>query len=130
MTHLEASTPGTGGWIDTPTQRLAIQHTLPISTPADLSRVVIEDSSLELRDVANVVDGHPPLIGDALLDGEPSLLLVVEKLPNVDARDVIKGLDGALGRSARAFPASTSIPLSTARRVFSRRGSTTSARRF
>lgn len=96
LTHLEASTPGTGGWIDTPTQRLAIQHTLPISTPADLSRVVIEDSSLELRDVANVVDGHPPLIGDALLDGEPSLLLVVEKLPNVDARDVIKGLDGAL----------------------------------
>ena len=68
-TYLEASTPGTGGWIDTPTQRLTIQHTLPISTPDDLGQVTVEGSSLALRDVAKVVEGYPPLIGDALLNG-------------------------------------------------------------
>ena len=31
LSYLEASTVGAGGWIDTPTQRLTIQHTLPIS---------------------------------------------------------------------------------------------------
>ena len=34
LTFLEASTPGTGGFIDTPNQRLGIQHVLPIRTPA------------------------------------------------------------------------------------------------
>ena len=46
LTHLEASTPGTGGWIDTPTQRLTIQHTLPISTPDDLAQVHVAGSTL------------------------------------------------------------------------------------
>jgi Cu/Ag efflux pump CusA len=104
LTHLEASTPGTGGWIDTPTQRLTIQHTLPISTPDDLAQVTVEGSSLALRDVANVVEGYPPMIGDALLNGEPGLLLVVEKLPHVDAREVVKGLDAALDTLRQGLP--------------------------
>jgi Cu/Ag efflux pump CusA len=31
LTFLEASFPGTGGWIDTPQQRLGVQHVFPIS---------------------------------------------------------------------------------------------------
>ena len=38
LTFLEASTPGTGGFIDTPSQRLGIQHNLPIIKPGDLAR--------------------------------------------------------------------------------------------
>jgi hypothetical protein len=34
LTFVEASTPGTGGFVDTSTQRFAIQHVLPITTPA------------------------------------------------------------------------------------------------
>ena len=33
---------GTGGFIDTPNQRLAIQHVLPLVTPDDLAQVPIE----------------------------------------------------------------------------------------
>src|SRR3990172_1837255 len=33
LTFLEASSPGTGGFIDTPNQRLGIWHILPISSP-------------------------------------------------------------------------------------------------
>ena len=35
LSFLEASTPGTGGFIETPNQRLGIQHVLPIQTPED-----------------------------------------------------------------------------------------------
>ena len=45
LTFLEASSPGTGGFIDTPNQRLGIQHNLPIIDSDDLSKVVIEDES-------------------------------------------------------------------------------------
>ena len=42
LSFVEASTPGTGGFIDTPQQRLGIQHVLPITTPADLAKVSLE----------------------------------------------------------------------------------------
>ena len=101
LSYLEASAPGTGGWIDTPTQRLAILHTQPISTPAHLAQVAVAGTSLKLGDVAKVVEGHPPLIGDAIVNGEPGLLLVVEKFPQTDSRDVIRDVDAAL-QSLRA----------------------------
>ena len=42
LTFLEASTPGTGGFIDTPNQRLGVQHLLPIKTAEDLAQVPLE----------------------------------------------------------------------------------------
>ena len=38
LTYLEASTPGTGGFIDTANQRLGIQHISPITTPESLGQ--------------------------------------------------------------------------------------------
>ncbi|MEK7787019.1 MAG: efflux RND transporter permease subunit, partial [Chloroflexota bacterium] len=37
LSFLEASSPGTGGFIDTPNQRLGVWHVLPISSPEDLA---------------------------------------------------------------------------------------------
>ena len=39
LTYLEASTPGTGGFIDTANQRMGIQHISPITTPQSLGQV-------------------------------------------------------------------------------------------
>jgi Putative silver efflux pump len=69
LTFLEASTPGTGGFIDTANQRLGIQHLQPITTASDLAKVPIDRASggaLRLGDVADVVEDHQPLIGDAI----------------------------------------------------------------
>jgi len=102
LTFLEASTPGTGGFIDTPSQRLGIQHNLPIIGPQDLAQVRIDDSTVEapltLGDVATVVEDHQPLIGDAVLDGGDGAgyLLVVEKLPGANTTAVAKGVEEAL----------------------------------
>ena len=82
LSFLEASTPGTGGWVDTPNQRLGVRHVLPITKPEHLAKVPIEDaSSKRLGDVATVVESHQPLIGDAIVKDAPALMLVVEKFP-------------------------------------------------
>ncbi len=99
LTFVEASTPGTGGFIDTSTQRFAIQHVLPITTAKDLSAVSIQDTNgqaLTLGQVANVVEDHQPLIGDAVLDGDPGLMIVVEKFPEANVNEVTKAIDDAL----------------------------------
>ena len=67
LTFLNASTPGSGGWIDGPQQRLEVRHVLPISSPNDLAQVNVEDTTLSLGDVAAVVEDHQPLIGDDIL---------------------------------------------------------------
>src|SRR3990172_1992435 len=107
LTFLEASFPGTGGWIDGPNQRLEIRHVLPISAPQDLARVTLEGASLRLGDVANVVEGHPPLIGDALLTDGPGLLLVVEKLPGANTLEVARGGEAALAELRPGLPGVT-----------------------
>jgi Cu/Ag efflux pump CusA len=97
LTFVEASTPGTGGFIDTPNQRLGVQHISPISTAADLSRVRLDTKeNLKLGDVATVVENHQPLIGDAVLDGKPGLLLVLERFPGTNLLQVTHGIERAI----------------------------------
>jgi Cu/Ag efflux pump CusA len=99
LTFLQASTPGSGGWIDTPQQRLEVRHVFPISTAADLARVGVDGAApLRLSDVANVVADHQPLIGDAVLGGDEDSLLVIEKFPNANTLEVTRGVEAALDR--------------------------------
>jgi Cu/Ag efflux pump CusA len=104
LTFLEASTPGTGGFIDTPQQRLGIQHNLPIIKPADLGEIAIDDApeGLKLGDVASVVEDHQPLIGDAVIDGKDTggFIIVVDRLPYANTQEVTKGVRKALDELA------------------------------
>jgi Cu/Ag efflux pump CusA len=103
LTFLEASVPGTGGFIDTPNQRLGVRHVLPISSPGDLERVaVLDGDGLTLGDVATVVENHQPLIGDALIGDEPGLMLVIEKFPWANTVEVTRGVEKALSDMAPA----------------------------
>ena len=98
LSFLEASTPGTGGFIDTPQQRLGIWHLSPIVSAEDLAQVPVEGaaSSLRLGDVATVVEDHQPLIGDAVINDGSSLLLVVEKFPGANTLEVTRGVEETL----------------------------------
>ncbi|MGH6814089.1 MAG: efflux RND transporter permease subunit, partial [Hyphomicrobiaceae bacterium] len=94
---LKSSVPGAGGWIDTPNQRVELRHTLPISEPRDLERVSVDGNpGVRLGDVAGVVEQHPQMIGDALIDDGSGLLLVVEKFPWANTLDVTRGVEKAL----------------------------------
>ena len=107
LSFLESSILSTGGWIDTPNQRLGIQHVQPISRASDLAMVALNDSPLVLGDVATVVEGHPPLIGDAIINDGAGILLVIEKFPNAGANEVIAGLENALAELGRGMPGIT-----------------------
>ncbi|MHA7223868.1 efflux RND transporter permease subunit [Arthrobacter sp. RHLT1-20] len=98
LSFLEASTPGTGGFVESPSQRLGIQHVLPIRTPADLSKVSVEESNptMLLGDIAQVKEDHQPLIGDAVVGQDAGLLLVVEKFPGTSVLQVTNDIEAAL----------------------------------
>jgi Cu/Ag efflux pump CusA len=107
LSYLEASKPGTGGFIDTPNQRLNIFHEQAISSPTELAQVPVEssdgrtiagsDGPLVLGDVTDVVVDHQPLIGDTACSGDADcLILVVEKFPGANAGRVADDVDAAL----------------------------------
>ncbi|MGA8994539.1 MAG: efflux RND transporter permease subunit [Nocardioidaceae bacterium] len=99
LTFLEASTPGTGGFVETPQQRLQVRHLIEkIADPEALGRVPVAGSSgrLRLSDVSTVNVDHQPLIGDAVVAGGPGLMMVVEKFPGADTRGVDEGVRDAL----------------------------------
>jgi Cu/Ag efflux pump CusA len=96
LSFVEASTPGSGGFIDTHNQRLGVRHVFPIVSPTDLAEVPIEGTPLKLSDVATIAEDHQPLIGDALTKDGQGLLLVIEKFPGANTVDVTEDVEDAL----------------------------------
>jgi len=104
LTYLEASTPGNGGFFESPTQRIGVQHVQPIKTAQELAEVALEPrggpegtpTGQRLGDVATVVEDHQPLIGDAVFKDGPGLLLMVQKLPEANTVEVTRALQEKL----------------------------------
>jgi CzcA family heavy metal efflux pump len=88
---------GTGGFVDTPNQRLWVEHVVPITTPEDLAAVPIKDNpGLVLGDVAELKYDTWPLLGDAVINDGDGLLLIVEKFPWANTLQVTHGVEDAL----------------------------------
>ena len=96
LTYLNSSTPGAGGFIDTPNQRLGVRHISPTSSPETFARVPVYGTSMPLSDVATVVEYNQPLIGNALMKDGPGLMLVIEKFPGANTTKVTEGVEAAL----------------------------------
>lgn len=100
---------GTGGTVDTPNQRLTVRNVLPIVTPADLATVPVPSASgpagaVRLGDVARITEDHQPLIGDAIINDRPGLLLVVEKLPWANTVEMTRGVQDAIDALRPGLP--------------------------
>ncbi len=90
---------GTGGFIETPNQRLGIQYVSAGVTPETLARVPVETrngSPLLLGDVAELVWGPQGMVGDAIINDGPGLMLIVEKFPWGNTLSVTRGVEAAL----------------------------------
>ncbi|MCI0390886.1 MAG: efflux RND transporter permease subunit, partial [Acidobacteria bacterium] len=98
----DAVSPETGGFIETPNQRLPITNLPPITEAKDLALIPLARNSsnfsqpLLLGDVAQVREGFPPPIGDAVINDRPGLLLIVEKQPQGNTLDVTRRVEAAL----------------------------------
>ena len=88
-----------GGFIDTPNQRMAVTHRPSISGPDELASVPVavrDGTPLFLGDVADVREGFPPMIGDAVINDGPGILLIVEKHRDGNTLDISRGVEQAL----------------------------------
>lgn len=102
-----AVSPISGGFLDTPNQRLAVRHASAIRTADDLKKTVVAHRNgvpLELGEVADVVIGSPPPIGDAIINDVPGILLIVEKQPWANTLEVTRGVEAAMEQLAPALP--------------------------
>ena len=91
--------PTSGGFIDTPNQRLALRHAQSVDTPEKLAQTIVafrNNAPISLGDVAEVKIGSPPPIGDAIINDVPGILLIVEKQPWANTLDVTKGVEAAM----------------------------------
>ena len=97
---------GTGGFIETPNQRLSIRHVPSVVTPDDLAQVPIVESRTASRsalgDVADVVEDHQPLFGDAVDQRRPRPAAGRREVPvGEHARRDPRRRAGARGAAAR-----------------------------
>ncbi len=106
---------GTGGWIETPNQRLPIRIVLPLVSKSDrvtaehLANVVLRPAQgdlpgLLLKDVADVVIDHQPMIGDGIVNEGQGLLLIVEKFPWGNTLQVTRDVEAALDALRPGLP--------------------------
>ena len=91
--------PASGGFVDTPNQRLAIRHELTVNTAETLGETIVafrNNAPLTLGEVADVRVGSPPPIGDAIINDVPGILLIVEKQPWANTLEVTRNVEAAM----------------------------------
>src|SRR5215216_5634149 len=107
LRYSEGHVIGTGGFVETGGHRLDVKNARPIVTPDDLGKVPLEGTNgknLRLDDVANVRWDSQPLIGNAVVNDGPGLLLVVQKFPNANTLDVTRGVEEAIDDMRPGLP--------------------------
>ena len=71
----------------------------PVATTNSLRPGVVASSGgspIRIRDVADVVIDYAPPIGDAIINNQPGLLLIIEKQPRANTLDVTRGVEKAM----------------------------------
>jgi CzcA family heavy metal efflux pump len=99
LQYSQAFNIGSGGFIDTPNQRLSVRHVLPIASPTDLAKVPIYKQNgdrIPLSSLGDLVWDHQPLIGDAVINDGPGLMIIVEKLPWANTLQVTQEVEKAI----------------------------------
>ena len=103
LRYSDGAVVGTGGFVENESQRLNVRHVQPIVGAEDLGRVPVLE-----RDGKVAPPGRPgrgqggprPLIGDAVVNDGPGLLLVVQKFRGANTVEVTQGVEEAMAEMA------------------------------
>jgi CzcA family heavy metal efflux pump len=98
---------GTGGFVETPNQRFQLRFAASGVTPETLAKVPVttrDGKPLLLSDVANLVYAPQGMVGDAVINDGPGLMLIVEKFPWGNTLAVTRGVEEALERMKPGLP--------------------------
>jgi CzcA family heavy metal efflux pump len=96
------------GFVENATQRIMLQTEGQAPGPSDLGEVMLAHHSgitVRLKDVARVVDAPAPKIGDAAIDGQPGVMLMISSQYGANTLEVTSELEKALGEIRPAITA-------------------------
>jgi CzcA family heavy metal efflux pump len=101
---------GSLGTLNAGSQALSIYNVQPIHLATQMAHVPMAADNgkfVQIGDVADVTYGFPPLAGDAVINGGPGLMLVIEKFPGANTIDVTNGVQQALAQLQPGLPGIT-----------------------
>jgi CzcA family heavy metal efflux pump len=107
LSYSDGNYIGRGGFVDDGANRFQVRHVLPIVEAEDLADIPVESRTgeeLRISDVADLERGTWPLVGDAVINDGPGLMLIVEKLPWANTLDVTRGVEHALEELRPGLP--------------------------
>ena len=94
------------GFVESANQRIVLRTQGQALTPQQLGEVVLahhDGVSVRLKDVANVVEGPEPKFGDAQIQGERGVILLVTSQYGANTMEVTGAAERALEEMAPAF---------------------------
>jgi CzcA family heavy metal efflux pump len=110
LQHTSAAKTRIDGMFDTPNQRLVIHHATPLFTPEMLAEVPIALTKKRPRppptlgDIGEVKWDTWPIMGDAVIEDDVGLMMIVEKLPWANTLEVTRGIEAALAQLEPSLP--------------------------
>ncbi len=107
LRYNDGAVVGTGGFVETGDRRFNVRHVQPIDTPEELAEVPVVEKDgkvIRLGDLGNVVVDSGPLIGDAVVNDGPGLLLVVQKYRGANTMEVTQGIETAIAELKPGLP--------------------------
>ncbi|HYZ33839.1 MAG TPA: efflux RND transporter permease subunit [Crenalkalicoccus sp.] len=98
---------GTGGFVETPNQRMALRNVFGAVSPESLARSPVNSAGgrrYRLSEVADLVYAPQGMVGDAVINDGPGLMLIVEKFPWGNTVEVTRGVEAALDEMKNGLP--------------------------
>src|SRR6516162_587006 len=87
------------GFLENASQRMTLRVEAQVHSARELGETVIvpaQGTPVRLKDVARVVEGAEPKFGDAAIDGQPGVLLVVYKQVGADTLELTRRVEAEL----------------------------------
>jgi CzcA family heavy metal efflux pump len=97
----QASAVRGAGFLENDQQRINVRSEGQVASAYDLGESLLATTTgtpVRLRDVADVVEGPEPKFGDALIEGEPGIILIAHRQLDADTLDVTRRLEEELDR--------------------------------
>lgn len=111
----------TGGYLNDMSRELLVRGVGRAESVADIEQIVVKplfERSILIRDVAEVQLGAQVKRGDSAVNGEPAVVITIQKQPGFDTRELTTQIRQALQEIERSLPAGVQLAITYQQRDF------------
>src|SRR5262249_14803116 len=104
------------GTLNGPRQSYTIENNDQLTSGRLYAPVIVawrNGSPVRIGDVAEVIDGAEESRGAGSYNGQPSIILIIQRQPGVNIIDTVENIKAALPRIQASIPPATDIPVLT-----------------